>query len=252
MIWIQETLRTYFHEAKAFDQFMQLKGEVFRSVENRKTQKIKMAEQHFFIKQHYGIGWKEIFKNLSQMRLPIFGSYHEWRAIQRLKSLNIPTLTVLAYGWRGWNPARRQSFILTRELPSHITLEKLIEKPLSFIEKQLYIQTVAQTARLMHENGVNHRDFYLCHLLWDYNEKLLYVIDLHRAGVREKTPVRWIIKDLAGLYFSSVDAKLTKRDLLRFVKIYTGKKLIDMDSQFWQKVKLRGEQLYRRHAKKYA
>ncbi|MNF62293.1 Lipopolysaccharide core heptose(I) kinase RfaP [compost metagenome] len=48
----------------------------------------------------------------------------------------------------------------------------------------------------------------------------LSLIDLHRAQSRERTPVRWRDKDLAGLYFSALNIGLTRRDKLRFLKTY--------------------------------
>jgi hypothetical protein len=116
---------------------------------------------------------------------------------------------------------------------------------------------VAEIARTLHENGINHRDFYLCHFLLampitpPYHKLTLYIIDLHRAQIRAHTPKRWIIKDLAGLYFSSKDIGLTRRDLLRFMKEYrnkTVKEVLEKEAAFWQRVKQRGDKLYREHA----
>jgi hypothetical protein len=46
---------------------------------------------------------------------------------------------------------------------------------------------------------------------------IIPLIDLHRAQLRKKTPRRWVVKDVAGLYFSVMDIGLTQRDLFRFV-----------------------------------
>ena len=45
----------------------------------------------------------------------------------------------------------------------------------------------------------------------DLEKMRLYLIDLHRMQLRRKTPSRWIVKDIAGLYYSSMDIGLTKR-----------------------------------------
>jgi len=71
----------------------------------------------------------------------------------------------------------------------------------------------------MHENGANHRDYYLCHFLLDLpendlNQMKLYMIDLHRMQLRRKTPLRWTVKDIAGLYFSSMDIGIKRGDSL--------------------------------------
>jgi hypothetical protein len=105
-------------------------------------------------------------------------------------------------------------------------------------------------------NGMNHRDFYICHFLLDtatiQTAPTLYLIDLHRAQIRQHTPQRWVIKDLAGLYFSSKDIGLTSRDLLRFIRDYQQQPLrliLNKERNFWQKVKQRGDKTYREHGK---
>lgn len=241
----------------AFDHIMALRGETYRELENRRTQKILLGNKHYFLKQHFGVGWKEIFKNILQLRLPVISAKNEWLAITRLHTLGIPTLNVVGYGRRGWDPAHMQSFLMTEELPEHISLEDFCKNwktnPPDFLFKQKLLNEVARIAKTIHQNGINHRDFYICHFLLTkpYSDGKLYLIDLHRAQIRRETPVRWIIKDLAGLYFSSKDIGLTTRDLLRFMKEYRNKSLrdlINMEPAFWQKVKQRGDKLYQQHA----
>ena len=50
----------------------------------------------------------------------------------------------------------------------------------------------------------------------------IVVIDFHRAQLRRKTPARWIVKDLAGLYYSAMDTNITRNDIFRFIKTYCG------------------------------
>lgn len=239
---------------------MLLKGERYRHQDGRLTQRIQIGKKNYFIKQHSGVGWKEIFKNLLQGRLPVISAKNEWLAIQKLQSLQVATPEIVAYGERGQNPARRESFILMEELAPTISLENFCQnwaqtKPSINLKRQL-IARVAKIAAQLHQNGINHRDFYICHFLLNENDVQqnllkLYLIDLHRAQIRHVTPTRWIIKDLVGLYFSSKDIGLTQRDLYRFMKAYGKKSLRELvcrEKLFWEKVKTRGEQLYRDHA----
>ena len=257
VFYLHNALKKFFPDAP-FDQLMALKGDCFRQKEGRFTQKIALGNKNYFIKQHKGIGWIEIFKNLFQLRLPIMSAENEWRAIEKCRALHLATATVVAFGKRGMNPATLQSFVLMEELPPSSSLETLVENfknhPPTFIFKQNLIKKVAHIARTLHENGINHRDFYLCHFLLDLHAspEKLYLIDLHRAQIRKKTPLRWIIKDLAGLYFSSKEAKLTQRDLFRFMKNYHQKSLRDILSheRILKKIVLRGENLYRDSNKK--
>jgi heptose I phosphotransferase len=233
---------------------MNLQGECFRQLDGRLTQRILLHEKQYFIKQHTGVGWKEIFKNLLQGRWPVLSAKDEWLAINKLQSIGIAVPTIAGYGVCGINPARIQSFILLEELAPIVSLEDLTTNwkklPPSFVEKKALITQVAHIARVMHDAGINHRDFYLCHFL--LKNAQLYLIDLHRAQIRSKTPTRWSIKDLAGLYFSSKEIGLTKRDIFRFMLEYNAislKEIFQTKKTYWHKVKKRGERLYDDHKK---
>jgi hypothetical protein len=117
------------------------------------------------------------------------------------------------------------------------------------------IQKVAQIAREMHAAGINHRDFYLCHFMlrlpWDFvSEPQVFIIDLHRAQIRSEVPQRWLIKDLAGLYFSSMSLPISLRDRLRFLRFYYQKRMIFISEQeeiFLSKVEAKAKRLYKKH-----
>lgn len=264
--YMDDSLKPYFNlDAPLFEQLMALKGEAYRNLEGRLTQRIQLGDRFYFIKQHRGIGWKEIFKNLIQGRLPVTSAKNEWEAIHRLETLGVSVPRVVAFGKRGINPAKQDSFILMEELAPTISLEDLGKEwqkvPPNPVFKRRLIEIVGHIARTLHENGINHRDFYICHFLLDQTLGLdkvekssikLSLIDLHRAQIRRLTPKRWIIKDLVGLYFSSKEIGLTDRDRYRFMKYYRNRslrKIMDSEWAFWQKVKQRGEQLYREHSK---
>ena len=255
-VYLHPDLKCYFSsDAPLFDQIMALKGESFRHQEGRLTQRLFLGNKSYFIKQHTGVGWKEIFKNLIQCRWPVLSARNEWCAIKKLDALQVVVPNIVGYGIRGFNPAKLESFILMEEITPTISLETLCanwkKKPPGFLEKCRFLETVAGIARVMHQHGINHRDFYLCHFLLDQSTKKLYLIDLHRAALRNLTPERWIIKDLAGLYFSSKAIGLTQRDLYRFMKTYhqtTLRHLFDSKKTFWKKVFTRGN-TYRDHTK---
>jgi heptose I phosphotransferase len=259
--YLREDLKAFFSpQQPLFDQLMALQGEVFRHQDGRRTQRIQLGGKSYFIKQHEGVGWREIFKNLFQGRLPVISAKNEWQAIQKLSALGVPVAGLAGYGERGWNPARRQSFILMEDIAPSISLETLCQSwrqaPPSFKLKSRLIAQVAAIARLMHRHGMNHRDFYLCHFLTNPAQLAsdplkLYLIDLHRVQIRTKTPERWIIKDLAGLYFSCHDIGLSRHDLYRFMKHYRQRSLRDIfrtERTFWEKVNTRGN-TYRDHTK---
>ena len=163
-------------------------------------------------------------------QLPVLGAGQEWRAIQRLHQVGVPTMTAVAYGARGSNPAAQHSFIITEELAPTISLEDYsldwLQNPPDPVLKRALIAEVARMTGTMHRAGVNHRDCYICHFLLHTDKPVtagdfrLSLIDLHRAQVRRQTPRRWRDKDLAGLYFSALGIGLTRRDELRFLVGY--------------------------------
>jgi heptose I phosphotransferase len=261
MIELDTELRDFFGGRDTFDSILNANGKIFREHKNRKTLYIKKDGKGYFLKIHHRAGWKEIFKNLISLRVPVLGAGNELRAIRRLEELGIDTMKVVGFGQRGLPPAWIESFIITRELENTTSLEDLSRDwrlhPPDFTIKSALIAEIAEIARRLHENGVNHRDFYICHFLLDLKhlkekeDLRLYLIDLHRVQMRKNTPERWRIKDIAGLYFSSMDTGLTRRDLFRFMKAYRGKPLrtiLKDEEGFWSLVSDRAVSLYRKNA----
>lgn len=269
-IYIRKDLTDAFANGTVFDQVMALKGEEVRKAPGRRTVRFKINDKSFYLKTHTGVGWQEILKNLLYFRMPVLGAMNEWHGIHHLSRLGIKTLTAAGYGTLGGNPAKRRSFILTDEIVNTVSLEELCDEwrtspPRSANEikfKRWLITRTAQIARDMHNSGANHRDFYLCHFLLnrgytdgelDTQTSQLYVIDLHRMQIRKRTPTRWVVKDIAGLYFSSKDIGLTMRDLFRFMKVYRSsslKEALSSDQLFWRRVKYRGDNLYESEKKR--
>lgn len=231
---------------------------IYRNREGRVTLRFLRDGRSFFLKLHRGIGWGEILKNLLQARLPVLGAGNEYRAVQALHALGVDTLSVAAYAERGVNPATRRSLIVTDDLVGTVSLEDYCadwrDSPPTFRTRLQIVVKVADSAGRMHRAGINHRDFYICHFHLDeatLAERLprCYLIDLHRAQIRARTPRRWRVKDLAGLYFSAMDCGLTRRDLLRFVSRYTPGGLrvaLGPDAGIWRDVQNRAQRLYRR------
>ncbi len=87
-------LRHLFPEHALFDGVMNLQGEVFRDVPGRKTIRVDLDGKSCFIKQHFGVGWPEIFKNLLSLKWPILTAETEWRTIQRLDEIGCASLEV--------------------------------------------------------------------------------------------------------------------------------------------------------------
>ncbi len=248
MQFVDDSLRDNIDPDHVFRSVDAWQGETFRAVENRRTIRVAIADKHYFAKIHGGVGWREILKNLITLRLPIVSAINELNAIKHLESIGVATMTAVAGARHGWNPANVSSCVVTEELVDTLSLEEIVEQGLLSLErKRDVLPRVAATARKMHRSGMNHRDFYLCHFLLSRKENELFLIDLHRAQIRKKTPQRWIVKDLAGLLFSAMDAGLTRRDYLRFVRIYESRPLREVLADkkgFWTDVVTRATRLY--------
>jgi len=268
-VWLSDRFRTLWQGRDPFDEVNRLEGEVFRQMTTRKTIRVALDEAHYFAKIHYGIGWRTIFKDLLYLRLPVLGAQNEWRALKLLHELDVPTMTPVAFGRTGSNPARMQSFLITEELTGTTSLEDLCAtwaaQPPPFRLRQALSERLAACVRLMHSHGVNHRDCYICHFLLDTSSLAgsdtngrgssaldtlrLFVIDLHRAQIRRRTPTRWLVKDLAGLYFSTMGVPITRTDRLRFIRVYEQKPLRDVFQQragFWRRVERTAVALHRK------
>lgn len=278
----------------AFDRIFALTGKVFRHVEGRQTLRVVIGNQTYFLKRHHGYGWKRIFRSLTAGRWPVLSARNEFNAIRQLDEVGVPSVEVVGFGERGRNPATRQSFLLMRELSECRDLEKICrewpQQPPSPKFRQHLAEAVATTTKLMHDAGVNHRDYYLCHLWLSLptvrqddldlirrpqvkpiingvaqkeHEPIgvgiegchssaplrLQIIDLHRAMLRRRVPLFWLIKDLAGLLFSAWDFGLTKSDCIRFVRTYRGRPIREVladERWLWRCVIWRAQQLFRK------
>ncbi len=264
-IWLSDRFRTLWEGRDPFDEVERLQGEVFRQVKSRRTIRVVLDGRAYFAKIHYGVGWREILKNLLQLKRPVLSAQNEWRALSLLALAGVRTMTPAAFGRTGSNPARIRSFLITEELTGTASLEDLCARwtsqPPAFRLRKTLSEEVATMVQTMHAHGVNHRDCYLCHFHLDTSSEparlepgalRLYVIDLHRAQIRWRTPRRWLVKDLAGLYFSAMDVGLTRTDRLRFIRAYERQPLRNVfrrRGQFWHRVERTALALHRKLSK---
>ena len=217
---------------RAFEEVRSLQGTVARSLETRRTLRFETKGGAYYAKYHKGGSVGELLKNLLSLRMPVFSAKNEWEAIEHLHRHGVDTMTAVAYGYRGVAPLWTESFLITEELKNCISLEdvflKGVWKILTVSERKDLVRLLAETVKKMHEAGVNHRDCYLCHFLWNREENRLYIIDLHRSQIRTHVPHRWLLKDIASLYFSAMSQDVPSTYLLRFSRFYGEETLKDL------------------------
>lgn len=229
-IFLRDEFETAWLGQNVFDAAEALEGVGVRAVASRSTIRFTMDGRTYYAKRHGGVGWAEVLKNWLTLKQPVLDASNEYRAAAHLKAHGLNSLTVAAYGRTGLNPAGRRSFLVTDEISPVLSLEQFClpwpEAPPSVKLKRSLIEHVAHIATTMHGAGINHRDFYICHLLLTEPHTVkdaptpIFVVDLHRAQLRKKVPHRWLVRDLAALWFSSRDIGLTQRDVFRFLRAY--------------------------------
>ena len=111
-----QNIKELFSEGDVYDIAKNIQGKIFREAANRVTKEFTHNGISYFIKFHEGIGWAEVFKNLLKIRLPTVGAKTEWKAINKLRELDIDCPEVAAVCYKGINPANSQSFIITKSL----------------------------------------------------------------------------------------------------------------------------------------
>ena len=251
--FVSPTLAEVIGNEDPFSWQQKLAGVIFRNVENRKTFRIMVGQESYFVKIHKSFFWKGAFNDLIRGQIPSLGAEAEWRAIGALKARGIATIEPMLYAKRGVKFFNHRSMLVSKALENKVSLEYFSTNNPLF--KRRLIKKIATLTKTMHLAGINHRDFYLCHFLMDRdisNGPLLHLIDLHRAQERVKVSRRWLIKDLGSLLFSSLSKGLTRRDLLRFVREYSDKPLKEAlkDKSLWVGSLARARNLYLKHNQK--
>ena len=255
LIVLEESLKNLLSKKDPFEVVMELEGKIYRQYANRVTKEFLINNEKYFVKYHKGVGWKEIIKNFIQFKRPVLGARQEWDALNKLKACQISCPEPVAFFSKGINPAKKISFIITKSLTDTVSLEDLLlkepKKTLSLNQKRLLLTSLADISRKLHLSGINHRDFYLCHFHvkrdLDFSPENIFLIDLHRAQIRDAVPRRWSTKDIGGLFHSAMDLSLSETDCYRFLEAYFNKSLrqiLQEDRKFINSARKRAFSMY--------
>lgn len=259
---VAHELKDLFEAQAPFKTAQSLKGRVYRELEQRKTLAFEHNQRQYFIKMHFGTTWREIVKNLIQLKWPVLGASNEWFALHHLPRHQVNTAKPLAYFDNLAFPTKRKSFVVMSALNNFIDLEHLAKhgqwRALDSRQRKLMLKSVATLARNMHACGIQHRDFYVCHILlprsWLAGDKErapeLTVIDLHRAVHRNRLGRRRLVKDMSALFYSTMaDAGLTGRERAYFIRQYSSESIKE-NLGLWQDVAKKADSLRRKAARK--
>ena len=253
-------LKGLFANQDPFAVIEQQPGEVFRQLEQRKTQSFSYKNKNYFFKLHSGMSWAECFKNLLQGKLPVISAINAWRALNLMQQNGVAVARPVAYADQmGWPPTRR-SFIVMSAIENFIDLENLVIegrwKKLNRSQQDKLIIEVARMTQAMHKQGINHRDCYLCHFLLDKNWlddttglPMISMIDFHRARIKSPIVKKWLIKDLGALYYSAMNTQLSQRQAWLFIKTYGSYESITAfkkDISMWRLIVEKAQSIYQR------
>ncbi|MEX1198875.1 MAG: lipopolysaccharide core heptose(I) kinase RfaP [Pseudohongiellaceae bacterium] len=275
-LWLSAPFDQAWRDRDPFAEIRALGGDVFRDMPGRRTLRFNAFGGSWFLKHHTGIGRQAWWAERLKGRQPVTGADNEWRAIRALREAGIDTLEVAAFGRRGDDPACAESFLITADLEytageALVDLETLcagwVQRPPPPRFKRGMVRSLAEISRRLHDAGITHRDYYLCHFLvpvsqlpgagqreTDADRPLKPVlIDLHRALLQPRNLHRWVDKDLAGLLFSARHAGLTSRDVWRFIKAYTGltvRQAWHTGRPRWRRIEQRAEAMWHREQRR--
>lgn len=146
----------------------------------------------------------------------------EWAVLRRLYKLGVDAPIPAACIEEREGSRIRRAALITRGLPVNTNLQALAQTSLPAARRQRLARQLGRILRTMHDGGVNHRDFYLVHILVGEGDRL-YVTDLNRADIRRRVTHRWRVKDIAALLHSA-PATVTATDKARFLRAYLGRK----------------------------
>ena len=180
----------------------------------------------FYLKRVFHMPWGEALR-ARMSRRGFSRPAREWRALRRLHELGVPAPEALVCGERRVLGLTREAFLVTRALSLCCSLEELLKSGRMKEHWQDFSLQIVHILRAMHAGGLNHRDFYLGHLFLGADLKTVHVLDLDRADCREHVPLRWRVKDLAALHFSTPTASVGTFARLRFLRRYLGEPLRD-------------------------
>ncbi len=191
------------------------------------------AHAVMFVKRYLRPTLREQFDRVWRQTLLHGRAGWEFHVAQRLQSRYFPSVAAVGFvervrtGWerggavllaaapgdafdRAWRRLRDANAPITRGLARHDIAVRL-----------------GRFIAAFHQSGFCHRDLYLCHVFAELDPEAerppnFTLIDLARAHRPRLRRMRWLLKDLSQLDYSSLAVGASRTDRLRFLLAYLG------------------------------
>jgi hypothetical protein len=151
----------------------------------------------------------------------------EVQGIRLLERAKIPTVSLIGYG----TLTDGRSFLILEDLAGYVAGDKWLEKGNSI---EPFIESIAELAARLHRADLHHRDLYCCHFMLRPEPMDVRLIDAARVrplpgGLMR---IRWIIKDLAQLWYSLPPGTVRQRMIDQYNR-RTGRKKWAASAMGW-------------------
>jgi hypothetical protein len=140
-----------------------------------------------------------------------------------LEAASIPTAPLVAHG----NLRDGRSFVIFDDLTGYTPADKLVERGAPF---ERLLEPTADMAARLHIAGLHHRDLYLCHFMAKIEDASvdLKLIDAARVRYLPRwLGRRWIVKDLAQFWYSTLKLKITDQQRSAWLERYASRRKVD-------------------------
>ena len=160
----------------------------------------------------------------------------EWHWMLELLDAGIACAQPVAFGEQVEEGREARSATVSREVPGQ-SLETWGAHR-DGVDLELIRHLGIHLARLvgrLHRRGFVHRDLYLSHVYFDAEaplERALHLIDLQRVLQPRLRHLRWIIKDLAALNYSTPAHLCSNSERIRWLKRYLLASRLDLDHKW--------------------
>lgn len=184
----------------------------------------------FYLKRYRRPPWRTQLRRILTGHARRGGASVERWAVRRLRRIGVAAPRIAAFGERLHGGIEECGALLVYEAPG-VSLERLVAEfargtavapPTN--ERHELTRRLARLVRLMHAHGLFHRDLYLSHVFVDFapGGPRCCLIDVARLRRARRGDLRWRIKDLAALEYSSPRGVVHRTDRLRFLREYLG------------------------------